>query len=137
MRIPPSAPIVNPRHLWKGLAKVVVSFLCGGGFYSAWLAAFLLVGRFEGSVLEAVFWLLAPVVTAVGHAVGVTLFERLAGEAGEGFLRILVWPLIGCAVGAGAVYWFGPMLIVFGMLAAGTVGVALREAIRLAKGRRV
>lgn len=127
---------MNPRHLWKALAKVVVSFLCGGGFYSAWLVAFLLVGRFESPVLEALLGLLAPLVTAAGYAVGVTLFERLAGEAREGFLRILVWPLIGCTVGAGAVYWFGPMLIVFGMLVAGTAGVALREATRLFKGRR-
>jgi hypothetical protein len=35
--------------------------------------------------------------------------------------------MIGCAIGAAVVYWFGPMLIVFGMFAAGTASVALRE----------
>ena len=53
-----------------------------------------------------------------------------------GFSRILVWPLIGCAVGAGIVYWFGPMLIVFGMFVAGTASVALRETVILFARKR-
>jgi hypothetical protein len=43
------------------------------------------------------------------------------------FIHIYRWPLVGCAIGAGVVYWFGPMLVVFGMLAAGTASVVLRE----------
>ena len=45
------------------------------------------------------------------------------------FFHILLWPLSGCAVGAGVVYWFGPMLIVFGMFAAGTASVIIREVV--------
>ena len=43
--------------------------------------------------------------------------------------RTLIWPLVGCAVGALAVYWYGPMLIVFGMFVSGTCGVVLRELV--------
>jgi hypothetical protein len=34
--------------------------------------------------------------------------------------------LIACAVGAVAVYWYGPMLIVFSMLVMGTISVFLQ-----------
>jgi hypothetical protein len=41
----------------------------------------------------------------------------------------LIWPLIGCSLGAAAVFWFGPMLIVFGMFVAGTASVVVREVL--------
>ena len=52
------------------------------------------------------------------------------------FLNIFKWSLIGCAIGAGAVVWFGPMLIVFGMFLVGMVSVALREIISLRRYKR-
>jgi hypothetical protein len=77
--------------------------------------------------VEVVGWLSAPVATATGFATGIAIFEHLTGASKTRFFRLFKWPMIGCAIGAGAVYWFGPMLIVFGMFAAGTASVALRE----------
>jgi len=110
------------------LVRIAFSLLGGGVLYFLWMAAFLLTARLDSPAAETVLWLLAPVVTAVGFAAGVATSERLDGTR-TGFLRILTWPLVGCALGAGVVYWFGPMLIVFGMLAAGTASVTLREVL--------
>ena len=57
------------------------------------------------------------------------IFEMLPGTRKSKILDILKWPLIGCTIGAGVVYWFGPMLVVFGMFAAGTAGIVLRETL--------
>jgi len=56
----------------------------------------------------------------------------LSAKAGK-FLNIFKWSLAGCAIGAGSVVWFGPMLIVFGMFLVGTASVALREVVRIRK----
>lgn len=87
----------------------------------------------DNAVLEALGWLLGPVVTAAGFTTGIVIYEILSRTRRTGFFRIFPWPLIGCAAGAGAVYWFGPMLIVFGMFVAGTASVALRELIMSVK----
>ena len=121
---------VDLRHSWKALVKVAVSLLCGGVFYFAWMASFILATRLENSAVETVLWVLAPVITAVGFAAGIAVFERSTGADKTRLLRIFVWPLIGCAIGAGVVYWVGPMLIVFGMFAAGTARIVLREVIQ-------
>ena len=44
--------------------------------------------------------------------------------------------MIGCALGAVAVIWFGPMLIVFGMFVAGTASIALREMVSFSESKR-
>ena len=115
------------RCLWGPLLRVTFSLLCAGLFYTGWLAVFLLSARLGNSVVEVIGWLLAPVVTAAGFTAGLMIMERLTRRGETKFLRLFIWPLIGCAVGAGTVYWFGPMLIVFGMFMAGTASVALRE----------
>ena len=97
------------------------------------VAAVLLVGEPGSAVAYAARWLSAPVVTAAGFAAGAALGERLTRVREARFWRILPWPLVGCAVGAGAVYWFGPMLIVFGMFAAGTASVLVREVVLRAR----
>jgi hypothetical protein len=117
----------NLRRLRRAFARVVLSLFCASVFYFIWMGAFILSARLESSVVEVVIWLLAPVVTATGFAAGIVIFDRLTGTSETGFLSLFVWPLIGCAIGAGIVFWFGPMLIVFGMFAAGTAGVVLRE----------
>lgn len=119
--------MIDPGRLRRILARITCSLLCAGLFYAAWLALFLLVISRASPLVEAILRILTPVATAAGFALGIVLFERLAGQRRTAFLRIFVWPLIGCAIGAGAVYWFGPMLIVFGMFAAGTASIALRE----------
>jgi hypothetical protein len=108
---------------WRGaLIRVALALAGAGVFYVGWLVAFLLLGKLEVAVIEAALWLLAPVVTAAGFATGIVVAERESR-----FSSVLAWPLVGCVIGAGAVYWFGPMLIVFGMFVAGTVSVVLRE----------
>lgn len=109
------------------LARIACSLLGAGLFYAAWMVLFLLTSGSASPFLQAILWLLAPVMTAAGFALGVVLLDRLAGHSRIAFLRIFPWPLVGCAVGAGIVYWFGPMLIVFAMFAAGTASIALRE----------
>ena len=116
-------------RFWRAFVRVALSLLCAGVFYSAWLAAFLLVDRLDSAVVETILWLSAPVATAAGFAAGVIAVERLTGAGKTGFWRIFLWPLIGCAIGAASVYWFGPMLIVFGMFAAGTASLVLREVV--------
>ena len=111
-----------------------MSLLGGGIFYYFWMSTFLLSHRAAGPTVEALLWVLAPIVTATGFMVGAAILEP-AARTGPGFLRLLRWPLVGCALGAGAVYWLGPMLIVFGMLMAGTLSIALREVIALSRDR--
>lgn len=117
------------RRFWKALVRIAVSLLCAVVFYLVWMAAFLLTTGLESPAVETALWLLAPVVTAAGFATGIAVRERLAGKTRPSFLRVYPWPLLGCAIGTGLVYRFGPMLIVFGMLAAGTASVALREVV--------
>jgi uncharacterized membrane protein YsdA (DUF1294 family) len=111
--------------------KIAFSLLGAGIFYFAWMTAFLLTANLDSRIVETALWLMAPVATAVGFAVGIAILERTTEKSRMGFLRTLVWPLIGCTIGAGIVYWVGPMLIVFGMFVAGTASVALREAVIL------
>lgn len=119
------------RHLWKAIVRVAFSLLCACVSYAAWMAVFILTTRVDSPAVETILWLLAPVITAGGFAAGIAIMERRAKKERAIFLRIYIWPLIGCAAGAGIVYWFGPMLIVFAMLAAGTASVALREMVGL------
>jgi hypothetical protein len=125
---------VNLRYAAGVAARAGFSLVCAGVSYSIWLAVFLLALSRGSSMLEAIGYLSAPVVTAAGFAAGAAFTERLTGAGRTSFLRIFPWPLIGCAVGAAAVFWFGPMLIVFGMFAAGTGSVALRELVLGARG---
>jgi len=122
------------RRFWKAIVRIAFSLLCAVIFYLVWMAAFLLTTRLDSAVVEAMLWLLAPVITAAGFAVGIAVRERLAAQRRSRFLRIFLWPLIGCAIGAGIVYWFGPMLIVFAMLLTGTASIALREVVGFFRG---
>lgn len=117
------------RRFWKALARIAFSLLWAVIFYMIWMVAFLLTTSLKSPLAEAVLWVLAPVITGAGFATGITIGERLWSKTQPHFLRIFLWPLIGCAVGAGVVYWLGPMLIAFAMLAAGTASVALWEAV--------
>ena len=122
---------MNPRDLLNRGVKVAASLLCGGVFYSVWLAAYLLAHSHEITTVQTTLTLLAPLVTAAGFTAGLLLHARLTKSTEVGFFRIFPWPLVGCAVGAAAFYPIGAMLIVFGMLAVGAASVMLREVIAL------
>ena len=117
------------RYLKRALIGVILSVLCAGIAYFLWMAAFLLSSHFTLPVARGLFWVVAPVATAIGFAAGIVIHERVARVRRTGFLRVLAWPLVGCIVGAIAVYWRGPMLIVFGMVMVGTISVVSRELV--------
>ena len=98
--------------------------------------AFLLTKDIRGGISEAVFWLLAPPVTAAGFTVGIVLFDHIAKASEPRFSSTFLWSLIGCVFGAAGVYWFGPMLIVFGMFVAGTASIIIMEAVKFTHRQR-
>lgn len=114
--------------IWKRFSRVLVSTFFGGIFYSIWLAVYLLLSP-EGGLVETILWLAAPVITAIGFALGIIVFDHLGKLPNTPFLRLLSWSLLGCIIGAVVVYWFGPMLIVFSMLVSGTLSMAVREVL--------
>jgi len=126
---------VNASKVRGALVRVVVSTLGGGLFYFCWLAVYLLTAKGSGPIPHAVFLVLAPAATALGYTTALALLTRRPC-ARAGFWCTFLWPAVGCAVGAGAVYPFGPMLIVFGMFVVGTASVAVREAVMLSRNRR-
>ncbi len=101
----------------------------GGGAYALWMIVAIPVARADNALITTVIWSLAPLLTALGFAGGLYVLEdRLHGRDPQ-FRRILIWPLAGCTAGFLILYLFGPMLIVFGMLAGGMIGVVLREVL--------
>ena len=122
--------VVTIRALLGILLRVAVSLPFAGIFYTGWMAVAIpaLNSDFGGIVVQILLWILAPIVTALGFAVGPTAC-RLLGSAGRShFWETYKWCLIGCAIGGGVVCIFGPMLIVFGMFVGGTLSVVLHEA---------
>jgi hypothetical protein len=114
----------------RACIRVACSLLVAVVFYTGWMAVFIVVGKTAGASFKAALWLSGPVVTAAGFAFGMTIGECLTSVKRPPLLQTCLWPLVGCGVGAGAVFSFGPMLIVFGMFFLGTASVVLREALR-------
>jgi len=94
---------------WKRLARVFTSTIPVDGFQ------------------ETILWLVSPIITAIGFSSGIMVYDHFSRSTKLPFIRLVSWPLIGCIIGAVIVYWFGPMLIVFSMLALGAISVAVRE----------
>jgi hypothetical protein len=117
------------RHLFSVIIKITISLVCAGITYFVWMGLFILMADSVGSLVKGIFWLAAPVVTATGFATGIFAHERATGVSYASFPSAFAWPLLGCAIGALAVYWQGPMLIVFGMFMLGTASVVLRELV--------
>ena len=115
------------KSLLKPLALASVSILVAGVFHVGWLAAFIPAAKSGVMVLKIVGWMAAPVVTALGYAVGLLIGERLMAQRKTVFLRIFVWPLVGCSLGAIGLCWIGPMWIGIGTFVGGAASVVLRE----------
>jgi len=128
---------VNLRPLCGVFIRVILSVVFAGIFYIGWMAVAIAEFRsgLDSLFLKAIIWLAAPVVTALGFTTGVFIYELLPGTGKSKFFNIFKWSLAGCAIGAGSVVWFGPMLIVFGMFLVGTASVAIRETVRIRKER--
>ena len=119
----------NAKSLLAVVVRVACSLVFAGIFFAAWMVVAIAAFKagIESIPVRVILWVCAAVVTGAGFAVGVALFELLPGARRSKFVDIYKWSLIGCAVGAGAVFPFGPMLIVFGMFVLGTASVTLRE----------
>lgn len=115
------------------LIRVALSGIFAAVFYIAWMAIALSTHKsgFGGWPVKAAVWILAPILTGLGFAVGSTIFELLSATDKTSFCETYKWCLAGCAIGAAVVCVFGPMLIVFGMFAAGTITVVLHEVVKI------
>ena len=118
---------MNFKYIRNAFIIVFLSVIFAGIFYIGWLAIFLLTIKSANCPAKVLLWLSGPPITALGFATGAWLGEFLTKIRKTTFGCILIWPLVGCAAGAGVVFYFGPMLIVFGMFALGTVGIIVRE----------
>lgn len=116
---------MNTKLLLKPLGLVAVSILAAGFFHIGWLAAFIPAAKSGVVALKILGWIAAPVVTALGYAVGLRIGERLLTTRKPDF--VFVWPLVGCVIGAVGLSWLGPMWIGIGTCIGGTVSVMVRE----------
>ena len=108
--------------------------VCAGGLgYSVWLIIFLLLPTNVSAAIENVLWMLAPVLTTSGFSLGVWIRNKRTKQVHIPLTSSLLWTLIACSLGALTVYWYGPMLIVFSMLACGTLSVLVHEIISFNK----
>ncbi len=125
------------KRLLGVLVRVALSVIFAGIFYIGWMAIAIptikseLGGLFV--IVKAVIWILAPIITGLGFAVGPKILELLPFTDKTRFWETYKWCLAGCAIGGGIVFVFGPMLIVFGMFATGTMCVVLHEVARIRK----
>ena len=118
---------MTTKQIWEICVRISFSLIFAGCFHLGWMSSFILATRLNNSILNAVLWLLAPVIIASGFTVGIMVFERVFRKSRTKFLKIYLYPLIGCVIGAASLYWIGPMLIVFGMFGLGTVSIFVRE----------
>ena len=113
--------------LLKPLALVAVSILGAFVFHAGWLAAFIPAVKSGVFVLKIIGWIAAPVVVAAGFATGLWMGERWLTQRKTDFLRIFLWPLVGCTLGAIALCWIGPMWVGIGTFVGGAASVVVRE----------
>ena len=85
--------MITKLDIWRMLARAALSLLCAGVFYVAWMAAFLLTRKLNGTIAQAIRWLSSPAITAAGFALGIAVSERFTSTRRSGFLRIYLWPL--------------------------------------------
>ena len=121
---------------WRSLLRIFISLIAGSLLYGVWLAIFLGINP-NDELLENLLWISAPLVTSLGFSLGVHFFNKIFQDDQGGFLRIVVWPLTGCSIGALVVYWFGPMLVVFSMLVGGVVSIFIRDVILQKQGDKI
>ena len=116
------------KALIGAIRRVFSALLFARIFFGGWVAAtdsvMSLVPEEGSSFLRTIYSMLIPVVTAAGFAAGTWVAERLGGTRKTRFSRMFVWPLVGCAVGAAAIFLIGPL-----MFTLGTGSVVLSEVL--------
>ena len=91
------------KRLFGVLARVALSVLLAGIFYTAWMVMGLPIFKAEvgGRVVRAGIWILGPIMTGAGFAIGPVIFGLLAKDGKSRFWDIYKWSLVGCAIGGG------------------------------------
>ena len=118
------------QHILRvSVPRFVVSVLFGAAFYVAWMALFLVCHPNCSALFRGLLWILAPIITGLGFFAGAALFIRFRRLPHPPLLRLYLYPLIGCSIGAAVVFPFGPMLIVFGMCLLGSLSILLLELV--------
>jgi len=120
------------RGRWMVLAllvRVLGSVMGGVAMFAVWLIAVLV--RMPRPPVPPSFavTLTAPVVTAVGFAMGMLVAERLTKRRQAKGRGAFLWPLSGCTVGAVVMFPFGGMMAGFGLFGLGTAAVLVREVL--------
>ncbi len=96
--------------------------------YAAWLTMVRVTMPQSPDAITFPVMLTGPVATAFGFAAGTMLSERLIRGYRMPLSRAILWPLVGCMVGALLIYPFGPTLVVYGTFGMGIVTALTREA---------
>ena len=75
------------------LGRVALSVIFAGIFYTGWMAVAIPITKsgFGELVVQAVMWILAPIVTGLGFAVGLKIFELLSSSYKTGFWEMCIW----------------------------------------------
>jgi hypothetical protein len=118
------------KRLLAIVTRIAMSIFLAGVFYTGWMAIAIptIKTGFGGLLIKVILWILAPIVTGFGFALGSKVFELFVLKTNKSlFWKTYKWCLAGCTIGGGIFYIFGPMLIVFGMFATGTLIVILQE----------
>ena len=64
------------------VTRVVMSILLAGVFYTGWMVVAIptIKSGFGGLVVKAILWVLAPIVTGFGFALGPKIFDLLVSK---------------------------------------------------------
>ena len=124
---------MNLKCLFGLFVRVIISVAFAGIFYVGWMAVAIPVLKSGPLFAKALCWLSAPIVTGTGFTSGIAIFELLPGTRKSKLRDIVLWPLVGCTIGAAVVFLFGPMLIVFAMFALGAASILAKEIVIIKK----
>jgi hypothetical protein len=113
------------KSLLGAIRRIVSSLLLAGAFLVVWAVT----GDSVLSLSSSWRAICSSVPTAAGFAAGMWLAERRSDTRRTGFLRIFIWPLVGCVVGAVAFFWIGPLIF-----SLGTASLAVREVLAGKRG---
>jgi hypothetical protein len=97
--------------------------------FAIWLVAVLLRMPRPPVPPSLAVTLIAPVVTAIGFALGMRVAVRLRKDHQCGFLEAFVWALAGATIGTLAMFPFGGMMAGFGLFGLAIVALLIREAV--------